>query len=736
MSDLTNPDNNSQVTSNPATQTLFRFVSLRNPQLAKRDGNKKFIFRDEDLNKGVFDAFFNNNDWASSGKTKIDFLTDKVKTDGFDLTKIYRTEGALKRDFTDLYDLSKILIENESLTSEQIVDLTADAVVVTSLWDSLIYQVLVQEDFYVKEIITQMLQTLHYIDNYNTFSTEVDTKKKKVKEKEISTAKVVLPESLFVDSVPVGINANPYTVGASHVGSSDYISGGETNNNVSGETNNNVTGSTNTAYFPTESDLKRQKVAIASYEKSQLQELKKDLTKAEKIYRKQYAKSYDLALKDYQDLVKPLYEAYDAQLLQVEATFTEEMSEAAKKLALSQVAKPEVPDFEFEFRQERDTAFLQAKLSQDSLTSFAKLIGEYVPAEDMAGISNGNVPQENILEIDHDQFILPEDENLSFGEMLETIDERLSALNEEIYQNTEIEKQEYVSVGGVLIPVNKGVADKTEGVKFLAKTIAVAPNKWSVLITFLDSSISIINANYKTRGISGDINDTYFLQTTNGSYKLFNNQTFLAVGVVDPNAFFVQGTIKLSDGNEYSLGLTMIRNSNVSTSAAEGHYFGDSSLSPYDTNTPNDDPDTPDNPDTPTTPVSTNNSFIPKGFGIKRLGIADYLKVEQSTHAYVEGEVAAIENIMAREYREKSTRRLRRSEVTETSSSDTEREQLTDTTTSSRFEMQSEVAKILQEATDKGINANTSYSYNTGVGGNFSAQLSASYANHRNKEEA
>lgn len=30
-----------------------------------------------------------------------------------------------------------------------------------------------------------------------------------------------------------------------------------------------------------------------------------------------------------------------------------------------------------------------------------------------------------------------------------------------------------------------------------------------------------------------------------------------------------------------------------------------------------------------------NNVFIPNGFGIKRLGIADYMKVEQTLHAYV-----------------------------------------------------------------------------------------------------
>ncbi|MBC8644514.1 hypothetical protein H9W95_11885 [Flavobacterium lindanitolerans] len=55
---------------------------------------------------------------------------------------------------------------------------------------------------------------------------------------------------------------------------------------------------------------------------------------------------------------------------------------------------------------------------------------------------------------------------------------------------------------------------------------------------------------------------------------------------------------------------------------------------------------------------------------------------------------------MAREYKEKATRRLRRSENTTTTSSESEREQLTDTTSTTRHEMQNEVAKIIQDNKD------------------------------------
>ena len=741
MNDSTNT-NNVQAVSNPATQTLFRFVSLRNPQLAKKEGNTKFIFRKEDV-KGIFDTLL-INEWAQSGKSKINFLTEKVKSNGFDLSTLSRTEAKLNEHFPSLYNYSKTLMANDSLTENQVNTINTTTIDISRLWDSLIYQVLVQEDFYVKELITQMLQTIHYAKHYSTFSTEPDARKKKEKQKEITTAKVVVPDSLFIDSAPVEVEPTAFTVAYSAVGSNDPINGGDTQNMMK---TNAVSESSVASYLPTESALKRQRVALAVYKKAELDELKKDLLKTQKIYNSQYAKAYDLTSKDYQSLVKPLYDDYEKQLLQVEATFTEEMTAASKKLALSQVVKPEVPEFQFEFRKERDTAFLQKKLSEPSLRSFVNVIGESVSSDSLAGkLTSGDILQENVVEIGDDQFILPEDENLSFEEMLEAIDGKLSELNDEIYQNTEVEKQEYVSIGGVLIPVsNKEASITGQNLNYNIKTVTKAPNYWSVMITFQDKSVKILSAEYTAKCKTKDINDTYLNDSSNGVYILFNNQTFIRPTDVSEGGFIVNGTVKLSDGNYYRFDTTLIRDFTVPLNAAENHYNNrdgyNSSLmltaNPNDPDNPNEpeEPEEPNEPDTPTNPgtsTPTTDSFIPKGFGIKRLGIADYLKVEQTTHAYVEGEVAAIENIMAREYREKSTRRLRRSEVTETTSSDTEREQLTDTTTASRFEMQSEIAKMQQEATDIGVTSSASFK----VGGSFSMNIGASYANHRSKEES
>ncbi|PZU91641.1 MAG: hypothetical protein DI529_00295 [Chryseobacterium sp.] len=703
MNDL---NNNTQAASNPASQTLFRFVSLRNPELAKREGNTKFIFRPEEYT-GVFDDLLNS--WNSaSGQSKIDFLTEKIKSNAPGIDNIRKTEKEIKDHFDWFYEFSKDLIADGSLDSTKVAAINAGVPDPFLVWDSLIYQVLVQKDFYVKELLTQMLQTLHYAKNYTTFSTEPVVKKKLIQQKEVATAKVVLPESLFIDSVPVGEQTTVFTVGSSAVGSNDPISSG-TSGDIS--SNNAVQ---NVSYFPDESVLKRQKVAVALYEKKQLDDLKKELTKAQTLYNKQYTKAYDLASKDYQALIKPLYDSYEQNLLEVEATFTEEMTEAAKKLALSQVAKPEIPDFEFEFRAERDVAFLQNKLSEASLESFVSLIGEYANPDTITGrLNNGDVLPENIVEIGEEQYILPADENQNFVELLETIDEKLSALNDEILQNTEVEKQEYVSVGGILIPAKTSIVETPFTYHICAvKNINTATKyNFDLQLNMPDSGWDITQIYYDMGGNTGGYyekatsGNTIFLKNLyNNSPNIYGIEASLFPITLEIHLFFTNGKTSVFKTSAMQLG-----------TCVSGSFSVDGVTDPSDSNTP----------------TNITDSFIPKGFGIKRLGIADYLKVEQSTHAYVEGEVANIENIMAREYREKSTRRLRRSEITETISSDTEREQLTDTTTASRFEMQSEVAKIVQETTS--LEAHTSFSYGPDK---MRFEIGGSYANNRSKEDS
>ncbi|AXG72999.1 hypothetical protein DVK85_01610 [Flavobacterium arcticum] len=130
--------------------------------------------------------------------------------------------------------------------------------------------------------------------------------------------------------------------------------------------------------------------------------------------------------------------------------------------------------------------------------------------------------------------------------------------------------------------------------------------------------------------------------------------------------------------------------------------------------------------------VNTNPPFVPSKFGFRDLGVADYLKVEQTVQCYVEGEISHIENIMAREYKERATRMLRRTEDTTTISNETEQERLTDTTTTNRHELQSEISKVISESQDLGTSVNSRYD---GKGG-FSVSAGLSYATNTSQTDS
>ena len=119
----------------------------------------------------------------------------------------------------------------------------------------------------------------------------------------------------------------------------------------------------------------------------------------------------------------------------------------------------------------------------------------------------------------------------------------------------------------------------------------------------------------------------------------------------------------------------------------------------------------------------------PEFYGVQRLGIADYRKVEQEVCCYVPGEVSHIENVMAREFKEKQTRRLRRKEDTTTTSTENERESLNETTSTERFEMNQEMSHLEAEDTSKAINAGMSAEY-----AKIRAYTDASYANNTASE--
>lgn len=93
----------------------------------------------------------------------------------------------------------------------------------------------------------------------------------------------------------------------------------------------------------------------------------------------------------------------------------------------------------------------------------------------------------------------------------------------------------------------------------------------------------------------------------------------------------------------------------------------------------------------------TGNNDDEKCSGVTNLGVADYMRVEQEICCYTPGEVSHIENVMQGEYKERSTRRLRRQETTTTFETESTTEKLRDTTTTDRYEMEQESSQVIKE---------------------------------------
>lgn len=88
-------------------------------------------------------------------------------------------------------------------------------------------------------------------------------------------------------------------------------------------------------------------------------------------------------------------------------------------------------------------------------------------------------------------------------------------------------------------------------------------------------------------------------------------------------------------------------------------------------------------------------------FGITRLGMIEYRRIEQELSCYVTGEIARIENILASEYKERVSRSLAAIETEQEVTQEVASEYQTDTSTTESQQMQAEISQVLREERQK-----------------------------------
>lgn len=122
-------------------------------------------------------------------------------------------------------------------------------------------------------------------------------------------------------------------------------------------------------------------------------------------------------------------------------------------------------------------------------------------------------------------------------------------------------------------------------------------------------------------------------------------------------------------------------------------------------------------------------------YGINKIGIADYRKIEQELCCYIPGEVSHIENVLAREYKEKATRFMVRSEDTIETTKEVEVEELNDTTSTSKNEVSSEIATVIEKDRSMGIGFSTGAS-GTYFGTTFYADMNGDFSYAQSSSES
>lgn len=702
---------------NAASQTLFRFVSLRNPQLTETtEDNIGFIFRAKNRGKRTIEGIFDGAiaSWSPENGSKFAALINA--SNDYSATAFKSEKDFENTNFAEFLKLGQMIVKNENLESYDRATLETfylpNGEDTITLWDNLFYQTVTQENFYVKEAIVQILKAMHFVAYTQTLPISPLERNVGINGGDILTkvlkARVVLPANLFLDETDT--EKSPFDSAAFIVDqgiiNQDFINPQE--KQVSQRVK-----------IKLEIEAKKnQEINKAKYLKSELETLKTELEKVQESFYKKSSKAYIEAYAVYQEQVQPIIESNKIITENLEEGFEENTSAAAKNSAYKNLELAEVPGFDFSYKNEVNFPDLQAQLPATSFGLFLNLFAEADQQQTNAGtqrlnleersISFNKLPAENIsddsVNIEGVQVTLNED-YLNFTNVLGKIQEQIEENTKILYQKESPKPKQFASLGGVLVPISKA----TSGVQPLTYTFNPFSDSnffWSY--GGLNFSFYVEDSSWSLA--SGKITAT----TDTGNYENAFSDILVVDNVITLPAIITAdynlvATIKIeiffNNGRESVLELANV-NSNE-------FQYGFLNLNLVAGKQP--------------------TSFTPKHFGVKRLGIADYLKVEQSVHAYVPGEVSNIENVMASELRQKNTIRTVSSEETTDKTTSLETEHVSDTTTATRNDMQTEIDQMLQNSSDIGINTNTSY---TGVGKRFTMQLNASYANHKSKEDS
>ncbi|RXM52154.1 MULTISPECIES: hypothetical protein [unclassified Chryseobacterium] len=693
-------------TKNNASQTLFRFVSLRNPQLTEtKTKNLGFIHRPSTLSSS-FDAVINPGDTALLKFQALERAAKSFNTTG------YESENQIEAgSLSEALKIGRKIAKKEVLsvvdenTAKNLSNSSAIQSKMGQVWDNLIYQTVTQKNFYVKEALIHILKAIHYgyVADLPSTPELVKINGEDLKAKALE-ARVVLPMKFFGDGYEgEGPTSNP-------TGNAFQV-------NVSPIADGVINGTPLPVTVQEQLKAEGKKITELSaltHEKDGLSQLKAELEPIQKSYYKLRTKAHETAYDQYKSLYQKEIDRYETQLEKIESRIKEGMTEEEIAALYSELGELKVPPFQFTYKNEINFHDFKAKLSLDSLKLLVNVFTELSSGTKPEGgydFSTIDIISDRDLKVGN-AVVSVTDEYDTYAEVYEKLDQEISVKSQTLLEKSPASQEVYANVGGFLVPVVDSNALSSRVILsrsyYLQASYTPEYSRMPGIVTFYYQAESnawgLASAKITASTDFGTFDESF------SNIAVNDNKVTLPSFLINKFGKIIRTLeirIYFNNGKE-----TVLKLSNIEINQP---YTG--ILYTEETGTE------PENPGSSAQAPSP-GTFIPKHFGVKRLGIADYLKVEQSVHAYVPGEVSNIENVMASELRHKSSVARDYSEVIDTTSESVETEKISDTSKAERNEMQSEVARELDR--QQTITASTNFSFNKG----YKLEISAGYANN------
>ena len=486
---------------NNAAQTLFRFVSLRNPQLTEtKKINFGFIHRPENI-EGEFDEAVANKSAETSKLQALNSIGSQFEGQVF--TTVEDLEASY---FSEMLQIGKKISKREVLNDQDrsttdifyrnILENPLESTeLLKNLWDNMIYQVVSQKDFYVKEAISQILKAIHL-----GFAQNVDhnDEVKKINGENplenALNAKVVMPKELFVEEETTSTSTPASTVSPATL---------------------------QRMKFDSSKDLK---ISEAVQKKQSAEQLKSELNEVERQYFNEKQKAYKEANDAYLSINAEQLAAYETLLEEIERTITEETPKEEADAMYAQLKELEVPPFEFEFKNEINLEDLQSKLSPESFDLFMELFTnlDYKSA-DIASLYSSEkvISSETTMQIGEQTFEI-DDSYQTFFAVAEKLQNMIVGATQFTLDNSSLPQQQYTNIGGALIPIAN-----TNPATHLAYTLYV---DWSQRIFVagkerVNFSFEVENASWNVASakLSGNSSSGQFVENY-GAISVQNNK--------------------------------------------------------------------------------------------------------------------------------------------------------------------------------------------------------------------